>query len=100
MTPDAFHPEIFCRLSKKREARKKGKMEKKRRKTVKGKEEKSFFVLFVCFVLFLKPLKLVWGLPKWKFLPGKSIKSRREKRIPPLKNIYFFYIPLTALFMR
>ena len=36
-----------------------------------------FFVLFVfCFVFafhFWKPLKFILGLPKWKFLPGKSI---------------------------
>ena len=34
-------------------------------------EQKTFFSssFFPCH--FLKPLKFVWGLPKWEFLPGK-----------------------------
>ena len=37
--PDTFHLEIFADSTRKREARKKGKMENKRKKLVKGKVE-------------------------------------------------------------
>ena len=62
----------------------KGNMEKKRRKilNIRGKRMKSsrghFFLFFFFSFHFLKSLKFVLGLPKWKFLLGKSI-SRREK---------------------
>ena len=70
----------------KRETRKNEKMERKTSEIVKEEEENlkmkgeryeneqgtflfSFIYFFACH--FLKPLKFVWGVPKWKFLPGK-----------------------------
>ena len=58
-----------------------------------------FFVvvvcLFVCFH-FLKPLKFVWGLPKWTIFTGKSIfhpgKKLGKVTLSPWENI-----PLTPL---
>ena len=35
------------------------------------KEGMGFFFFFFLLVTFSKPLKFVWGLPNWKFLPGK-----------------------------
>ena len=35
------------------------------------KKPEDFFFFFVLFT-FRKPLKLFWGLPKWKFLPEKA----------------------------
>ena len=47
------------------------------------------FCFFACH--FLKPLKFVWGLPKWTILPGKIIfhtgKKSGKVTLPPLKNI-------------
>ena len=61
-------------LSPYREKRGKDKMEKERREIVKGKVEN-----WKCFAFhFWKPLKFVWGLPKWKFLPAKSILHWEE----------------------
>ena len=86
--PRDFRPGNFCWPTGKKEARKKGrgvKTEKKRREIVKGKVEKLqneertppfFFFFFASH--FSKPLKFVLGLPKWNFLPGKSI-SHLEK---------------------
>ena len=34
------------------------------------KVSRVFFFFFSCH--FLKPLKFVWGVPKWKFLQGKK----------------------------
>ena len=52
-----------------------------------------FVCLFVCFFAchFLKPLKFVWGLPKWTIFLGKIIfhawKKSGNLTLPPLKNI-------------
>ena len=88
----------FCWPARKREARKKGKMEKKRRKIKKkegGKlkmEEENykmskgpfffFFFFFFCFSLFktTEIWNLFWVYQNGNFLPGKSI-SRREKNL-------------------
>ena len=109
-------PGNFCWPTGKVVSKKKGKMEKKRRKIVKGRWEiknerggrsmKMSRGLFFFFALhFLKPLKFVWGVPKWKISTGKKHISCREKHIsrrekigksdfapPPKKNI-----PLTPL---
>ena len=57
-------------------------------------EERTFFfslllLLFACH--FLKPLKFVLSVPKWKFLPGKSISCWEKIRksdfaAPPRKK--------------
>ena len=56
--------------------------------------EDLFFFFFA--LRFLKPLKFVWGLPKWTILPGKIIfhaaKNLGKLTLPPLTNI-----PLTSL---
>ena len=93
--PETCDWEIFADVSgKKRQGKKeKGvKIEKKRMKIVKGKVEnlklkrKSYIYIYI-FLTFqiTKRRKFVLGLPKWEFLPGKSI-SRREKnqeKLPP-----------------
>ena len=81
--PDAFHWEIFADLpTGKREARRKGNMEKKNCKGEgenskwKGREKYSTLAFFFFFFFnFLKPLKFVLGLQKWKFLPGKAFHA-------------------------
>ena len=61
------------------------------------------FFLF-CFFAdhFLKPLKFVWGLPKWKLLLGKKSILHQEKSgkvtFPLLKNIPL--MPLMLHFTR
>ena len=82
----------FCWPTGKRGVRK---MERKRRKIWKGRwkiengREKSmkmsrglwffFFFFFLCFCHFLKPLKFVWGLPKWTIFTRKKHISCQEK---------------------
>ena len=52
-------------------------MERKRRETVKEDKENLTFKMEgerkgrKLASHFLKPLKFVWGVPKWKFLGGK-----------------------------
>ena len=72
----------------------KGKAENLKRKWKKCENERvtfylliySFFYFFVClfvfvfcFLLFEKPLKFVWGVPKWKISTGKKHISHPEK---------------------
>ena len=80
---------------------KKGEMENKRSEIVKGEEEnklkmeggngkykvwkwaETFFFFFFFFFLFachhLKPLKFVWGVPKWNFFTGeKAIQAGKH----------------------
>ena len=61
-------------------------MEMKRREIVKGEEEnlkwkgkRYEYESREPFFLFFKPLKFVWGVPKWKFLPGKNAFHVGEK---------------------
>ena len=83
----------FCWPTRKRGVRKKGKMGRKRKiwkgrggklkmewKNGRGKvwrRAEDFFFFFACH--FLKPLKFVWGLPKWTIFTKKKHISRREK---------------------
>ena len=86
---DAFHQEIFADQPGKREARETNRKKencKREGGNSKCKGKKSikmsrgiFFFFFFFAIYFLKPLKFVWDLPKWKFLLGKSISCRREK---------------------
>ena len=54
--------------------------------------ERTFFSPSVFYSHFLKTLKFVLGLPKWKFSTGKKAFHAGKMTLPPLKNI-----PLTPL---
>ena len=96
---DAFHWKIFVVQPGKKEGRKKREYgeEKKEHLKCKGKSmilsRGPFFFFFLLFHFKLKPLKFVLGLPKWKFLLGKSISRReknKEKWLCPLWKIFLF----------
>ena len=79
--PDILHHEIFDLKGKKEQGRK-GKWRGKERKIWKGRGEKLKMEgkkvwKFACH--FLKPLKFVWGLPKWTIFNRKNHISRWEK---------------------
>ena len=111
--PLTFVTGNFCCLyTRKREARKKGKLDRKRKKIVvgmvgnlkwKGKkaknEQRDFFFFFFYFAFhFLKPLKLVWVYHNWKIYRENAYSCRENLGIvilPPLK-----IIPLTPLVKR
>ena len=68
----------------------KWKIERKRREIAKGEEDllkwngerymKTFFFFFFFACHFLKALKFVRRVPKWKFLPKKQNKTKAKKK--------------------
>ena len=72
--PLTFFMGKFLPTKRKKKARTKEKTEKKRRKIVEARSKmligrgKGIKTSRGPFVTFLKPLKFVWGLPKWKFV--------------------------------
>ena len=41
---------------------------------MKNEQRTPLFFFFFFFGHLLTPLRFVWGVPKWKFLPGKNRK--------------------------
>ena len=83
--PKHFSPLNSYWPTRKRKARKKGKMEKN--KNLRKWAENHFFLLF-------ENTEICLGQAKWKFLPGKGIAWRKKKlgkvALPPPKK-YFYY---------
>ena len=91
-----FSPWNFCSPTRKNLSRKKGKKREngeEKKKNLKGKrwikwrwkgkryenEHRIFFSLAFSLFDFLKPLKFVWGLPKWTVFTVTNHISCREK---------------------
>ena len=115
--PWHFLPGKFLLTSWRKERQgKKGKWRiKTQRKIVKGKdnwkckgkkyenEQRTFFFFFFSFFFFFclslfETNEIVWGQPKWKFLPGKRISCQEnigKSNFAPLRNI-----PLMPLLLK